>query len=37
VYPGEVLLVATLLAMFPYVIVRGLANRFFRRHSMRVG
>lgn len=37
VYAGEVLLVATLLAVLPYVVVRGLANRFFRRCSRRVG
>lgn len=37
VYPGEVLLVASSLALLPYVLVRGLANRLARRRSWRVG
>lgn len=30
VYPGEVVIVAFLLAIVPYVIVRGAVNRFMR-------
>lgn len=37
VYPGEVLLVASILAMLPYVLVRGLTNRVSRRRPGRVG
>jgi hypothetical protein len=31
VYPGELLVVATLLAIVPYLLVRGLANRIAAR------
>ena len=37
VYPGEVLLVASTLALLPYVLVRGLSNRVFRRRPGPVG
>jgi hypothetical protein len=37
VYPGEVLLVASILALLPYVVVRGLSNRLFRQRSRPVG
>jgi hypothetical protein len=31
VYPGETVLVATLLALLPYLVFRGLITRIFRR------
>lgn len=31
IYPGEALIVAVLLAILPYLAVRGLTNRFARR------
>jgi hypothetical protein len=35
VYPVQSLIVAVVLAIVPYVIVRGLANRFARRSRLR--
>jgi len=31
VYPGEILLTATILALIPYVLIRGPVNRIMRR------
>jgi hypothetical protein len=36
IYPGEVLDVALLLAVIPYCLLRGLANRLVRRRKARV-
>ena len=33
VYPGEAILVAIILAIIPYLLVRGPINRIFRRRS----
>ena len=33
VYPGEAILVAIILAIVPYLLVRGPINRIFRRRS----
>jgi hypothetical protein len=32
VYPGEVVITAMILAIVPYVIVRGLVGRFWKKH-----
>jgi hypothetical protein len=37
VYPGEVLIVAILLAIVPYLVLRGLVTRLFRRGVPVVG
>ena len=36
VYPGEALLVAATLALLPYALMRGVANRALRRFGRRV-
>jgi hypothetical protein len=35
VYPGEAIIVAFVLAIMPYLILRGLVTRLVRRHDVR--